>query len=722
MGRSRPQRFSRHSGRALAARPAGEDDIPEIEAPQPDIDPSFDDEAEDADDAVAAGEPDEAAARLAAIDWSDGGAGAEASSLTGAELIAAYVKKLPFQPGVYRMFDQAGEVLYVGKAKSLKKRVASYTRTTGHTNRIARMIRETRHMEFVTTRTETEALLLEANLIKRLRPRFNVLMRDDKSFPYILISDEHEAPAILKHRGARSRKGSFFGPFASAGAVTRTINALQRAFLIRTCTDAVYSTRTRPCLLYQIKRCSGPCTREVSLDDYRTLTEEAKSFLSGRSTQVKQGIAEAMQAASEELDFERAAVYRDRLSALAHIQSHQGINPQGIEEADVFAIHGQGDAICIQVFFFRTGQNWGNRAYFPKADVSLALGDVLGAFVAQFYDDKPVPRLVLLSHEIEDRPLLAEALATRAGRRVEISVPARGAKKDLVDHAAGNAREALGRRLAETSTQGKLLEGLKETFGLPRAPRRIEIYDNSHIMGTNAVGAMVVAGPEGFAKSQYRKFNIRGTDITPGDDFGMMKEVMRRRFSRLLKEHGDAIDAPAEAAAPEVDAAAEIEAETDVALADEAMPAWPDLVLIDGGKGQISAVRAILDELGLAEKVITIGVAKGVDRDAGRERFVVPGREPFSLPPRDPVLYFIQRMRDEAHRFAIGSHRARRKKEMVANPLDEIGGIGPARKRALLHHFGTAKAVARAGLADLKSVEGISEAMAKSIYDHFREG
>lgn len=677
----------------------------------PEIDDDFETEDDFADgDAEAGAEPSPAASLVASIEWHDGGREVD-QTLAGAELISEFQKRLPNSPGVYRMFDEANEVLYVGKAKSLKKRVASYTRLAGHNNRILRMIRATRHMEFVTTRTETEALLLEANLIKRLRPRFNVLMRDDKSFPYILVSDDHKAPAIFKHRGARSRKGSYFGPFASGGAVGRTVASLQRAFLLRTCTDSVFETRTRPCLLYQIKRCSGPCTGEISLEGYAGLVGEAKAFLSGRSGQVKQSIARAMQEASDDLDFERAAVYRDRLSALSHIQSHQGINPHGVEEADVFAIHQEGGLTCIQVFFFRTGQNWGNRAYFPKADPSLEPGEVLGAFLAQFYDDKPPAALVLLPVDVEDRELLSDALGAKADRRVEIAIPKRGEKKDLVDHATSNAREALGRRLAETSSQARLLAGLKETFGLAAAPRRIEVFDNSHIMGTNAVGAMIVAGPQGFAKNQYRKFNIRGADITPGDDFGMMREVMTRRFSRLIKEHGDAGPQPS----PTVEADAEEPADT------AEMPAWPDLVLIDGGKGQISAVRTILGELGIADKVTTIGVAKGVDRDAGRERFIVEGREPFSLPPRDPVLYFLQRLRDEAHRFAIGTHRAKRKKELTKNPLDEIGGIGPSRKRALLHHFGTAKAVSRAAFDDLLKVEGISAAMAKTIYDHFHE-
>ena len=628
-------------------------------------------------------------------------------SKAGIEVIQELVKRLPNAPGVYRMMNTAGDVLYVGKARSLKKRVTNYAQGRGHTNRIGRMVRETAAMEFVVTRTETEALLLEANLIKRLRPRFNVLLRDDKSFPYILMTD-HPSPGIFKHRGARSRKGDYFGPFASAGAVDRTINALQRAFLLRSCADSMFENRTRPCLLFQIKRCSAPCTGEIDSEGYAELVREAKAFLTGRSSKVKAEISGAMQEASEALDFERAAIYRDRLAALSHIQSHQGINPQSVEEADVFAIHQEGGQNCIEVFFFRTGQNWGNRAYFPKADPSLEAGEVLGAFLAQFYDDKPCPRTVLLSHEVEEQALLAEALATRAGHKVTVSVPRRGEKKDLTDHALQNAREALGRRLAETSSQARLLAGLAETFGLEKPPRRIEVYDNSHTMGTNAVGAMIVAGPEGFVKNQYRKFNIRSTEITPGDDFGMMREVMERRFSRLLKEHG---------AKEETDAGAE----TDDDIVSDTLPAWPDLILIDGGQGQMSAVRKILTDLGITERVNAIGVAKGVDRDAGRERFFVTGREPFMLPVRDPVLYFVQRLRDEAHRFAIGSHRARRKKEMVRNPLDEIAGIGPGRKRALLHHFGTAKAVSRAGVDDLMAVDGISERVARQIYGHFHE-
>jgi len=683
-------------------------------------------EPDDEDDAEIAA-PATTSGSTGPIEWNESPLNAE--GLKGAELIQAFVKHLPNQPGVYRMMNGEGDVLYVGKARSLKKRVTNYAQGRGHTNRIARMIRETVNMEFVTTRTETEALLLEANLIKRLKPRFNVLMRDDKSFPYILITGEHEAPAIFKHRGARSRKGEYFGPFASAGAVGRTINALQRAFLLRTCTDSVYESRTRPCLLYQIKRCSAPCTGEIDPAGYSELVEEAKSFLSGKSQAVKAHLGEAMQQASTDLDFERAAVYRDRLSALSHVQGHQGINSQTVEEADIFAIHTDGGLSCIQVFFYRTGQNWGNRAYFPRADATMEPGEIIGAFIGQFYDDKPTPKQILISHAFEDSTLLAEALSARTGHKVTISLPQRGEKRELLDDVVSNAREAHGRRLSETASQTRLLEGLTKTFALNRVPRRIEVYDNSHIMGTNAVGGMIVAGPEGFVKSQYRKFNIRSEDITPGDDFGMMREVMQRRFSRLIKDHSGEMPPPLAqqndgqpegSAPPDADAnlgnGAEIEAADDGSF-----PAWPDLVLIDGGQGQMSAVRRILDELGIADRITAIGVAKGMDREAGRERFFMLGRQPFTLPPRDPVLYFVQRLRDEAHRFAIGTHRAKRKKEMIKNPLDEIAGIGPSRKRALLMHFGTAKATSRAGIEDLLAVEGISQAMAELIYNHFHE-
>ncbi|MBN9218750.1 MAG: excinuclease ABC subunit UvrC [Mesorhizobium sp.] len=675
----------------------GADDLP------PDID--LEDEA--LEEIVEPAGPDVA---FTAIDWTPHAGDAE--GMVGAEVIQTLVKRLPNAPGVYRMMNAAGDVLYVGKARSLKKRVTNYAQGRFHTNRIGRMVRETATMEFVVTRTEIEALLLEANLIKRLRPRFNVLMRDDKSFPYILLTGDHVSPGIYKHRGARSRKGDYFGPFASAGAVGRTINSLQRAFLLRSCTNSFYENRTRPCLLYQIKRCAGPCTGEISHEGYAELVAEAKDFLSGRSQKVKTEISAAMQQASQDLDFERAAIYRDRLAALSHVQSHQGINPATVDEADVFAIHQEGGQVCIQVFFFRTGQNWGNRAYFPKADPALEGSEVLGSFLAQFYDDKPTPRAILLSQVVEDQELLAEALSTRAGRKVAISVPQRGEKKDLTDNALQNAREALGRRLAETSTQARLLAGFAETFGLAKPPVRIEVYDNSHIMGTNAVGAMVVAGPEGFVKNQYRKFNIRSTEITPGDDFGMMREVMERRFSRLLREHGDAAASDTTAAEDGDDLEEDISG---------GFPAWPDVILIDGGQGQMTAVRKILSDLGVEDRVVAIGIAKGQDRDAGRERFFVKGRDSFSLPVRDPVLYFVQRLRDEVHRFAIGSHRARRKKEMVKSPLDEIAGIGPGRKRALLLHFGTAKAVSRAAIEDLRKVDGISEQVAKLVYNHFHE-
>jgi excinuclease ABC subunit C len=618
----------------------------------------------------------------------------------GTEVIAGIVKRLPNGPGVYRMIDAKGTVLYVGKARSLKKRVQSYTRLANQSGRIGRAIQATASMEFVSTRTETEALLLEANLIKRLRPRFNVLLRDDKSFPYILITGDHPAPALVKHRGARSRKGQYFGPFASAGAVGRTINAMQRAFLIRTCSDSFYESRTRPCLLYQIKRCSAPCTGVISHRDYAHLVDEATGFLSGKSQAVRTEMQKEMQTAAERLDFEAAAVYRDRLAALSHVQGHQGINPSTFEEADLFACHQEGGQTVVEVFFFRTGQNWGNRAYFPRADKSLDCAAVLGAFLAQFYDDKPVPRLILLSHEVEEQELLAEALSEKSGYRVTVLVPQRGEKRDLVEHALANAREALGRELAQSASQQTLLAELAERFGLPEPPRRIEVYDNSHIMGSNPVGAMIVAGPDGFMKSQYRKFNMRAEDLTPGDDYAMMREMLGRRFSRLLREAG-----PREGAN---------------GGDEETLGPWPDLVLIDGGRGQLAAAQQIVAELDIPDLPL-VGIAKGPDRDAGRETFFMSAREPFMLPPRDPVLYFVQRLRDEAHRFAIGSHRIRRRMDIGRNPLDEVAGIGPTRKRALLRHFGTAKAVSRANLSDLLAVPGISEQMAQAIYDFFHE-
>ncbi len=652
--------------------------------------------------------------------------GAGGSLAAGRAAVLHYAKLAPSQPGVYRMIDARGDVLYVGKAKNVRNRVRAYARPTGLDTRIERMIAATRALEFVVTRTETEALLLEANLIKRLRPRFNVLLRDDKSFPYILITSDHWAPQILKHRGARSRPGQYYGPFASVWAVNRTVNALQRAFLLRSCSDPFFESRTRPCLLHQIKRCSAPCTNEIEFAEYAALVREANAFLSGRSKAVKDELATEMENASTALDFERAAVYRDRLAALSAIQAHQGVNPRGVEEADVFALHQQGGFACVEVFFFRTGQNWGNRAYFPKADRAVSPDEILAAFLAQFYDDKPCPRLILISHEIEDRALLAEALTTKSGHKIEVILPQRGERKDLIAHALANAREALGRKLAETSSQQRLLRQLTETFGLPRVPRRIEVYDNSHIQGTNAVGAMIVAGPEGFRKSDYRKFNIRSADLTPGDDFAMMREVLARRFKRLIAEGQQP------AAAPELEAAAailagksalpreELDLLRDVPASEDAESPWPDLVLIDGGQGQLTSAQEVFGELGL--EVPLVAVAKGPDRDAGRETFFIPGRDSFKLPPRDPVLYFVERLRDEAHRFAVGSHRIRRRRQMREAGLQEIAGIGPTRKRALLHYFGTLKAIERASVTDLLQVDGISAETARRIYEFFHEG
>ncbi|MBX9777420.1 MAG: excinuclease ABC subunit UvrC [Xanthobacteraceae bacterium] len=732
-----------------------------MSVPKKDVDPATDLVEEDDEQSLPELET--------AVDLADG-AGPLAA---GRAVILRHVKLAPSAPGVYRMVDAHGAVLYVGKAKNIRKRITSYARPTAYDPRIERMIAATAALEFVSTRTETEALLLEANLIKRLRPRFNVLLRDDKSFPYILITGDHWAPQILKHRGARNRDGRYYGPFASVWAVNRTITALQRAFLLRSCSDGFFESRTRPCLLHQIKRCSAPCTREIEFADYQELVREATNFLSGKSRVVKEELAAEMEKASEALDFERAAVYRDRLAALSAVQAQQGINPRSTEEADVFAVHQEGGFFCVEVFFFRTGQNWGNRAYFPKADRTLGADEVLDAFLAQFYDDKPVPELVLISHDIEDRALLEQALTARSGRKVEVARPKRGEKKELVDHALANAREALGRKLADTASQRKLLDALAECFGLARAPRRIEVYDNSHIQGSNAVGAMVVAGPEGFQKNQYRKFNIRSADLTPGDDFAMMREVLERRFKRLMAEaprmtadvaaaaiagsdetFGGAANSvtsprlrgevgpqggPGEGDSPQIRSSespphpdplpASGERETPVAptedlASDESAEAtdspWPDLVIIDGGRGQLSAAQATLAALGLTD-VPLVGVAKGPERDAGRETFFAPGREPFKLKPRDPVLYFVQRLRDEAHRFAIGSHRARRRKDIRESGLQEIPGVGPARKRALLQHFGTLKAIERASPADLAKVEGVSAEMAKKIYDFFHE-
>ncbi len=645
---------------------------------------------------------------------------------TGPGVIAGYLKTLPTTPGVYRMLDPEGEVIYVGKARSLKARVSNYARLAGHTNRIARMITATASMEFVTVGTEAEALLLEANLIKRFRPRFNVLMRDDKSFPYIRISRDHAAPQLMKHRGARAGKGDYFGPFASAGAVNRTITMLQRAFLLRTCSDSVYESRTRPCLLHQIKRCSAPCTGVIALPDYTKLADEAVRFLKGESQTVREMYQRLMQQAAENLEFEDAAKFRNRLWALAHVTADQTINPDGVEEADVFAAYQDGGQTCIQVFFFRTGQNWGNRAYYPRADRSLPVEEVLESFIAQFYDDKPVPRLILLSHDVPSRAVLAEALTTKAERKVDVRVPSRGTKSGLVDHALSNAREALGRKLAESSSQTRLLEHLAERFNLDRVPRRIEVFDNSHISGTNAVGAMIVAGPEGFVKGQYRKFNFKSAETTPGDDYAMMREVLTRRFKRIAEVDStsrrpsradEQQQTPEPTAAPHT---APLPVDRDGARETD-FPDRPDLVLIDGGLGQLAVARDVFADLGITG-IQLIGIAKGPDRDAGREHFHLPGRDlPIMLEAKDPVLYFVQRLRDEAHRFVIGAHRAKRSKALGANPLDDIDGIGPTRKRALLTHFGSAKAVSRAGIEDLKTIAGISEDMAQKIYDFFHE-
>lgn len=612
-------------------------------------------------------------------------------SLTGHALIQDYLKTLDSSPGVYRMLDAQARVLYVGKARNLRARVSNYARPAGHSGRIARMISETASMMFLTTQTETEALLLEQNLIKQLKPRYNVLLRDDKSFPNILVTGAHDFPQITKHRGAKKQKGRYYGPFASAGAVNRTLNQLQKVFLLRNCSDSMFSSRTRPCLLYQIKRCSGPCVGKISAEDYAATVKDAEQFLSGRSTEIQEALAAQMMAASEAMEFERAAALRDRIRALTQVQTVQGINPRTVQEADIVALHLEKGQACVQVFFIRAGQNWGNRDFYPRVGVDIEAPEVLEAFLGQFYDSKDPARQLILSHPIDDPDLMAEALGQKLGRKVEILVPQRGEKAELVDGALRNARESLARKMSESATQTKLLNGLAEAFALDAAPKRIEVYDNSHIQGTNAVGGMIVTGPEGFLKNQYRKFNIKGDDLTPGDDFGMMKEVLTRRFKRLLKEDPDRENGM-----------------------------WPDLLLIDGGAGQVSAVQEIMEEHGV-EDIPMVGVAKGVDRDHGKEEFHRPGARPFALQRNDPVLYFIQRMRDEAHRFAIGTHRAKRAKAIGATPLDDVPGVGATRKRALLAHFGSAKAVSRAALADLKAVDGISEALAQSIYDFFHE-
>ncbi|WP_042248433.1 excinuclease ABC subunit UvrC [Paracoccus sp. PAMC 22219] len=608
---------------------------------------------------------------------------------TGHALIQDYLRTLDGSPGVYRMLDASQAVLYVGKARDLRARVSNYARPSGHSGRIARMIRETASMMFLTTNTETEALLLEQNLIKQLKPRYNVLLRDDKSFPNILVAKSHDYPQIKKHRGAKSEKGDYYGPFASAGAVNRTLTQLQRVFLLRNCTDSVFESRTRPCLLFQIKRCSAPCVGRISAPDYNALVNDAERFLQGKTTTIQSDLATEMARAAENMEYERAAALRDRIKALTAVQSVQAINPKGVAEADIVALHMEGGQACVQVFFIRGNQSWGNRDFYPRLGGAESPDEVMQAFLMQFYDNTPPPRQILLSHPPEDPDLTAEVLSERARRKVDVAVPLRGEKSDLVTNALRNARESLARRMSESATQLRLLEGLADAFELPSPPRRIEVYDNSHIMGTNAVGGMIVAGPDGWIKNQYRKFNIKGTEITPGDDFGMMKEVLTRRFTRLLKDDPD-----------------------------RQTEAWPDLLLIDGGAGQVSVVHEIMAEMGV-EDIPMIGVAKGQDRDHGKEEFHRHGQRPFALRMNDPVLYFVQRLRDEAHRWAIGTHRAKRAKSQMANPLDEIAGIGASRKRALLQHFGSAKAVGRAGLTDLQAAPGISAAMAQKVYDHF---
>jgi excinuclease ABC subunit C len=611
--------------------------------------------------------------------------------VTGYDLIYGYLRTLDSSPGVYRMLDAESRVLYVGKARNLRNRVSNYSRPGNHSPRIARMISETSSMMFLTTRTETEALLLEQNLIKQLKPRYNVLLRDDKSFPNILVTNKHAYPQIKKHRGAKKEKGSYFGPFASAGAVNRTLNQLQRVFLLRNCSDTEFENRTRPCLQYQIKRCSGPCCGKVSDAEYAQTVRDAESFLQGRTKRIQETLATQMQDASDALEFERAAALRDRIQALTQVQSAQGINPQATPEADVIALHTDGGQACVQVFFYRANQNWGNHDYYPRISGDEDMSEVMEAFVGQFYANREPAKIVILSHGLDNDELMADALAEKAGRKVEVIIPQRGEKAELVHNALRNARESLARKMSETATQARLLKGLTEAFELSKIPRRIEVYDNSHIQGAHAVGAMVVAGPDGFEKNQYRKFNIRGDDLTPGDDFGMMKEVMTRRFQRLLKEDPDRTSG-----------------------------SWPDLLLIDGGAGQVSAVREIMTALGVGD-IAMVGVAKGEDRDAGKEEFYRTGKRVMALRHNDPVLYFIQRMRDEVHRFAIGTHRAKRSKAIGATPLDDVPGVGATRKRALLAHFGSAKAVSRANLADLKAVVGVSDALAQVIYDYFHE-
>ena len=616
-------------------------------------------------------------------------------TLQAADLIRDEARRAPDKPGVYRMYGEDGTCLYVGKAKSIKKRILQYAQGRFHTQRIGLMVSLTRSMELVITASETEALLLESSFIKQLKPRFNVVLRDDKSFAELMIRKDHRAPQVRKHRGAHTTPGDYFGPFASTWAVNRTLNTLQKAFLLRSCSDSVYESRTRPCMLHQIKRCSAPCTGLISLEDYAGLVDEASAFLKGKSRAVIARLSDEMSAAAEAMDYEQAARVRDRIRALSAISMENSVSADGVAEADVFALFSEGGQACVQVFFYRGGQNWGGRAYFPRVDRTDTDPEILAAFLGQFYEDRPVPRLILSNVRPHELELLEEAFSMKVanekgGRKVEIARPLRGDKAALVDHALTNAREALGRKMAEGSAQGKILDEVCEAFGLDSRPERIEIYDNAHIQGTNAVGGMVVAGPEGFQKSQYRKFNIRGEDLTPGDDYGMMREVMRRRFGRLVKDE---------------DAGEEV--------------VRPDLLLIDGGAGQLAEVLAVLADLGL-DDILAVGVAKGPDRDAGKEHFFMPGRPPFMLPLKSPALYYIQRLRDEAHRFANGAHARRRSMDIKRNPLDEIEGVGPGRKKALLHAFGSAKGVGRASVADLVKVEGINQPLAERIYGFFR--
>ena len=627
---------------------------------------------------------------------------------SGAAIIVDYLTRLPNAPGVYRMIGAAGDVLYVGKAANLRKRVQAYTKPFDQPLRIARMIANTVSMEFVQTASEVEALLLEANLIKRLKPRYNILLRDDKTFPHILVTGDHDAPQLIKHRGAKVRKGDYFGPFASAGAVNRTLNTLQRAFLLRSCSDSVFESRTRPCLLHQIKRCAAPCVGKVSGEEYLNLVHQARDFLQGKSLDIKNALSRDMEAAAAQLDFEKAARLRDRIRALAHVQLQQGINPETIDEADLFAAYQDEGHSCVQVVFFRSGQNWGNHVYFPKHDRGVEVSELLESFVTQFYDEREPPKLVILSHEIEDLELLQQALTVKAGRRIEVLVPQRGEKREVMAQASMNAREALARRMAEGATQIRLLRNVAEVFGLEEMPRRIEVYDNSHIQGASAIGAMIVAGPEGFIKGAYRKFNIKSTEASPGDDYAMMKEVLSRRFKRLLSDQlnqregqGVVFD----------------ESNTDEYRSEDSTP---DLILIDGGAGQLSTAQSVLAELGV-QRVKVVSIAKGPDRDAGHERFFMAGRDAFQLEFKSQVLFYLQRLRDEAHRFAIGTHRAKRAKTLISSPLDDIEGIGPARKRALLNHFGSGRAVTRAGLSDLEEVKGISRELARKIYEQFHE-